>query len=86
MGRVLALEYSLAKLTEAGIAFIAGWMEDNGYRKDEISHMSALIGFILFAGWTTYHKLRLGAARPEFNEPAVKHKIEITSIKSSTLV
>lgn len=87
MGRVLALEYSVAKLFEAGIAFTAGHMEDNGYRKDQIAYMSAWIGFILFTGWTAYHKLRRGAARPEFNEPSSeKSKIEMTTIKSRALV
>lgn len=85
MGRVLALEYSLAKIGEAGIAYIAGWLEDIGYTKNDIAYMSAWIGFVLFTGWSAYHKLQRGAARPDFNKPATeKNKVEMTEIHPGT--
>ena len=85
MGRVLALEYSLAKIGEAGVAFIAGSLEDVGYTKNDIAYMSAWIGFVLFTVWSTYHKMGLGAARPNFNEAVTeKNKIEMTEINPGT--
>ena len=62
LGRVLGLEYAAARGTEAGIAFVAGKMKDNGVEKIEIAYMAAYIGIAFIIYWSIYHINGHGAA------------------------
>ena len=62
LGRVLGLEYSIARCTEALIAFIAGGLEDRNIDKHRIAFFSGTLGITLFILWSLFHLLGRGAA------------------------
>ena len=62
LGRVLGLEYSIARGTEALIAFIAGRLEDEGVEKWKIASSSGWIGVTLLSLWSIFHLSGRGAA------------------------
>lgn len=68
LGRVLALEYCLARVSETCTAFVAGRLIDNGRSNSEIAYLSSGIAVFLFVFWSTYHNMRYGAARSKFNK------------------
>jgi len=67
MGRVLALDFCLARVAETCAAFVAGRLEDNGRSNSEIAYFSTGVAGSLFVFWCTYHNMRYGAARSKFN-------------------
>jgi len=82
LGRVLGFEYSVARLSEAGIAFLAGHLEDMGYGKYEIASLAGTIGLTLFVCWSIYHTFGGGAANRKFEKTSVK-KLEKEGIISA---
>ncbi len=67
LGRILGLEYCVARISETIVAFIAGRMEDRGYTNSEISYFAFGIASIFLLLWMIYHVTEKGAARPKFN-------------------
>lgn len=65
LGRVLGLEYSIARCCEAAAALIAGRLEDSGHGKHEIASLSAVFGATLLAFWSCFHLSGKGAANKE---------------------
>ena len=68
LGRVLGFEYSIARTTEAVISFSTGRLEDHGYGKHVIASLSACVGSIMLAFWSSYHIYGGGAAKKQFNK------------------
>jgi len=68
LGRVLALEFCLARLSETAAALAAGRLEDSGRSNSEISYLSAGIAAFFFAFWSYYHISGRGAAQRRFND------------------
>ena len=67
LGRILGLEYSLARVSETIIAFAVGKMVDKGRSTNEISFFSAGIALFFVIFWGTYHATGRGAAQVRFN-------------------
>ena len=65
LGRVLGLEYSIARCCEAAAALIAGRLEDSGHGNHEIASLSAVFGATLLAFWSCFHLSGKGAANKE---------------------
>jgi hypothetical protein len=72
LGRVLGLEYSIARCCEALVAFIAGRLEDKGYGKYEIASLSASLGVVLLTLWSAFHITGRGAAKHGIVSPKKK--------------
>lgn len=65
MGRVLAVDYALALLSEAIAAFATGYLEDNtNLLAHEVALVMAIVGTILTLIWLVYHINGGGAASP----------------------
>ncbi len=62
LGRVLGLEYSIARCCEAAAALIAGRLEDGGHGKHQIASLSGGYGATLFLLWSFFHISGRGAA------------------------
>lgn len=88
LGRVISLESATASFFEAGIAYIAGRLEDEGLGKHEIANLSAGIGTFLLASWSTYHLFGNGAPRTTSLEieGSILSKGSIDTIHSPTSV
>ena len=76
LGRVLGLEYSIARCSEASIAFVAGGLEDRGYTKSQIASLSSVLGIILLTLWSLFHITGRGAANKKLF-PSEKKDIEM---------
>lgn len=76
LGRVLGLEYALARLSETAMAFVAGRLEDGGSTKQQIALMASSVGVSLFFFWSIYHVLGFGAADERFNQISDDEKKE----------
>jgi len=68
LGRVIGLDFCLARLSETCIAFAAGRLEDNGRSNSEIAYLSSGIAGFMLAFWCTYHHMGYGAAKSKFNK------------------
>ena len=68
LGRVLALEFSLAMLVDAAVATVTGKLHDNGFTASQLSSGAGALSGLMFATWSIYHLFGRGAARKVFNE------------------
>lgn len=80
LGRVLGLEYSCARCTEAVIAYIAGRLEDKEYGKYEIASLASSIGATLFFLWTIFHVSGGGAANKKLDTTTHKDRLFQTPV------
>lgn len=62
LGRVLGFEFASAMCCETIAGFVAGFLEDAGFNKHEISLAEVTVGVISFLIWFTYHICGRGAA------------------------
>jgi len=82
LGRILGLEYCLARIAETIVAFIAGRMEDSGYSNSEISYFATGIAFFFLLFWTAYHTSGKGAAQSRFNTVTCETNVETDMLVS----
>ena len=75
LGRTLGLEYSIARCSEAVIAFIAGRLEDRGVDKHDIAFLSGFLGTTLLMLWSIFHISGRGAANKNV-KPVKKKEIK----------
>jgi MFS family permease len=92
LGRVLSYEKVLSSSCEAGMAFMAGRLQDEGFGARGIANLSASVGGFLLVFWSSYHLFGKGAAKQEFREILHKddlpyaEKGEIDSVHSPTMI
>ncbi|KAI2508533.1 Transmembrane secretion effector [Fragilaria crotonensis] len=66
MGRVLAVDYALALLTESFSALLCGVLQDHvGVSPEHVSLMMAATGGVVVIMWSIYHIMGYGAADKE---------------------
>ena len=55
LGRVMAVDYALATLSEAFSAMCGGMLQDNaGLSAEEVSYVMAVVAFVTLAIWALY--------------------------------
>ncbi len=79
LGRVLGLEYSIARCTEALIALIAGRLEDRDVSKHHIAFFSGISGITFFVLWSIFHISGKGAANRNI-KPTKKEEVTMPLI------
>ena len=65
LGRVLALDETVASLLLTIMAYIAGRLEDSGLDSSDIAYLSSSIAGFMVALWSVYHLFGYGAARKD---------------------
>ena len=66
MGRVLAVDYAFALLTESFSALLCGVLQDHvGLSPEQVSFLMAVIGGVVVIVWSIYHIMGYGAADKE---------------------
>mmetsp|Transcript_17554 Transcript_17554/g.47853 ORF Transcript_17554/g.47853 Transcript_17554/m.47853 type:complete len:530 (+) Transcript_17554:104-1693(+) len=68
MGRVLALDFTLFSLVDAGVAIMYGRLYDGGASKQTLSVLAATLALLLGFVWGCYHLAQRGAAAPRFQQ------------------
>lgn len=68
LGRILSYDKVLASLSEAGIAFATGRLQDRGFGTHEIGLLCVCVGGFLLVFWSSFHLFGKGAAKKEFQE------------------
>jgi len=92
LGRVLSYDKVLSSACEAGMAYMAGMLQDGGFGARGIANLSASVGGFLLIFWSSYHLFGRGAAKMEFREILHKddlpysEKGEIDSVHSPTMM
>jgi len=67
LGRIMGLEYCLARISETSIALITGRLKDNGLSDKEMSYMAGSFAGTFFLLWSIYHAKGNGANQHYFN-------------------
>merc|ERR1712232_44626 len=67
LGRIMGLEYCLARISETSIVLITGRLKDNGLSDKEVSYMAGSFAGTFFLLWSIYHAKGNGANQHYFN-------------------
>lgn len=66
LGRVLAIDYALALLTEASTAYLCGILQDiYSFSANSVCNVMGSIGLFIFFCWAIFHITDRGAAAPQ---------------------